>query len=70
MADDYAERMQEYAQRLIGYKSGEMVSMMIHIGDELGLYAAMSGRESSNATSLAEATGLDERRSCITYLAM
>lgn len=61
MADDYAERMQEYAQRLIGYKSGEMVSMMIHIGDELGLYAAMSGRESSNAASLAETTGLDER---------
>ncbi len=70
MADDYADRMQEYAQRLIGYKSGEMVSMMIHIGDELGLYAAMSGRESSNAASLAETTGLDERRSCITYLAM
>jgi 2-polyprenyl-3-methyl-5-hydroxy-6-metoxy-1,4-benzoquinol methylase len=61
MEKDYAERMQEYAGRLMGYKSGEMVSLMIHIGDELDLYNAMSGKESVNASSLAEITGLNER---------
>lgn len=61
MDKDYAERMQEYAKRVIGYKTGELVSLMIHVGDELGLYEAMSGKDSVDATSLAEATGLDER---------
>ena len=61
MEKTYAERMREYAQLVIGYKTGEMVSLMIHIGDELGLYEAMSGKDSVNAASLAEATGLNER---------
>ncbi|HEY5680686.1 MAG TPA: methyltransferase domain-containing protein [Pseudomonadales bacterium] len=61
MADDYRERMQAYAQRLMGYKTGEMVSLMVHIGDELGLYRAMAGQDSVTAESLAEATGLHER---------
>jgi hypothetical protein len=43
MTTDYRDRMQAYAQQLMGYKTGEMVSLMVHIGDELGLYAAMSG---------------------------
>ena len=61
MDKDYAERMQEYAKRVIGYKTVELISLMIHIGDELGLYEAMSGKDSVDANSLAEATGLDER---------
>ena len=32
----FADRMGQYAERLIGYKTGEMVSLMIHVGDELG----------------------------------
>jgi hypothetical protein len=67
MADDYTDRMQEFAQRLIGYKTGEMVSLMIHIGDELGLYEAMAGQDRVDAASLAEATGLDERW-CLEWL--
>ena len=61
MENDYSDRMQEYAQQLIGYKTGEMVSLMVHIGDELGLYEAIVGKPSVNAASLAEATGLNER---------
>ena len=60
-AQDYRTRMQEYAQRLVGYKTGEMVSLMIHIGDELGLYDAMAGEDQVDAASLAAKTGLDER---------
>ena len=58
---DYRQRMQEYAQRLVGFKTGEMVSLMIHIGDELGLYDAMAGEDQVTAASLAGKTGLDER---------
>jgi len=60
-AADFRDRMQAYAQRLVGYKTGEMVSLMIHIGDELGLYDAMAGEAQVDAASLAQKTGLDER---------
>jgi 2-polyprenyl-3-methyl-5-hydroxy-6-metoxy-1,4-benzoquinol methylase len=61
MEIDYEERMQEYVECLMGYKTGEMISLMIHLGDELGLYNAMSGKKSVNAESLAKITGLNER---------
>ena len=43
------------------YKQGEMVSLMIHIGDRLGLYAALDGIGPVTAAQLAERTGLKER---------
>jgi len=61
MDKDYDERKGEFVGRLMDYKSGELISLMIHIGDELGLYDAMAGKESVNASSLAKITGLDER---------
>ncbi len=61
MAGSYPERMNQYAQQVMGFKIGEMVSLLIHIGDELGLYKAMSGKESVSAKELAEITGLNER---------
>jgi len=61
MSKDYDERKGEYVGRLMGYKSGELISLMIHIGDELGLYEAMAGKESVNASNLAKITGLNER---------
>ena len=39
---DFADRMRNYAQQLMAHKTGEMVSLMVHIGNELGLYEAMS----------------------------
>lgn len=59
--NNFGDRMRAYAQRLMGYKSGEMVSLMVHIGDELGLYDAMVGQAHVTAESLADATGLNER---------
>ena len=58
---DYQQRMQAYAQRLVSYKTGEMVSLMVHIGDELGLYDAMQGEARVDAGNLAAKTGLNER---------
>lgn len=54
------ERAQEYALRVWKYKQGEMVSLMVHLGDRLGLFATLaSGPHTSD--ELAEAHGLDER---------
>ena len=61
MDKSYRKRKGEYVGRLMRYKSGELVSLMIHIGDELGLYDAMAGMETVNASELAERTGLNER---------
>ncbi len=60
MADDQ-DRLAEFALRVWRYKQGEVVSLMIHLGDRLGLYRAMSGRGAMTAASLAAATGLQER---------
>lgn len=43
------------------YKKGEMVSAMLHIGDQLGLFAALSETQPSTSHDVAEATGLAER---------
>lgn len=43
------------------YKMGEQVSLMIHLGDRLGLYEAMAGAGPISSVDLASLTGLDER---------
>ena len=43
------------------YKEGEMVSLMIHLGDRLGLYRAMADAGPVTSVSLAARTGLQER---------
>ncbi|MGH9109089.1 MAG: class I SAM-dependent methyltransferase [Acidimicrobiales bacterium] len=50
-----------YALRVWQYKQGEMVSLMIHLGDRLGLYVAMAGAGPLTAAALAVRTGLHER---------
>jgi 2-polyprenyl-3-methyl-5-hydroxy-6-metoxy-1,4-benzoquinol methylase len=49
------------ALRVWQYKQGEVVSLMIHLGDRLGLYRAMAGAGPLDAAGLAHRTGLDER---------
>ncbi len=44
-----------------GYKQGEVVSLMIHLGDRLGLYKALDGAGPVTAAELAAKTGLHER---------
>ena len=56
-----AEELKRYSFAVWSYKQGEMVSLMIHIGDRLGLYAAMSGAGPLTAAELAVKTGLQER---------
>ena len=61
MATDERDRLSAFALRVWGYKQGEVVSLMIHLGDRLGLYRAMAGRGPMTAARLAAATGLQER---------
>jgi 2-polyprenyl-3-methyl-5-hydroxy-6-metoxy-1,4-benzoquinol methylase len=55
------DRLASFALRVWGYKQGEVVSLMIHLGDRLCLYRAMAGRGPTTAADLAAATGLQER---------
>ncbi len=55
------EALKRYSFSVWSYKQGEMVSLMIHIGDRLGLYRAMQGAGPMTAAELAERTGLKER---------
>jgi SAM-dependent methyltransferase len=49
------------ALRVWTLKQGEVVSLMIHLGDRLGIYRAMAGQGPFSAAGLAARTGLHER---------
>lgn len=55
------EKLENLAEKVIGFLTGEMVSHMIYLGDKLDLYEALADMESASAEDLAEATGLQER---------
>jgi 2-polyprenyl-3-methyl-5-hydroxy-6-metoxy-1,4-benzoquinol methylase len=55
------EKLGLFSLRVWGYKQGELVSLMIHLGDHLGLYKAMVGAGPLSAEELAERTGLSPR---------
>lgn len=50
-----------FAFKVWSYRQGEVVSLMIHLGDRLGLYRALAGAGPVAAGTLASATSLDER---------
>jgi SAM-dependent methyltransferase len=50
-----------FALRVWSYKQGEAVSLLIHLGDRLGLYRALAGAGPTTASGLAERTGLHPR---------
>jgi len=56
-----ADELKRFSFSVWSYKQGEMVSLMIHIGDRLGLYRALSGEAPMTAAELANKTGLKER---------
>ena len=58
---DEREQVAAFALKVWGYKQGEVVSLMVHLGDRLGLYRAMAGQGPMTAADLAGATGLHER---------
>lgn len=57
--DDDAVRLMAF--QVWSYKQGEMVSLLIHLGDRLGLYASMAGAGPLASDELARRTGLAER---------
>ena len=50
-----------FAYRVWSYKQGELVSVLIHLGDRLGLYRALDGAGPVTADELAVRTGLHPR---------
>ena len=56
-----AEEIGLFALKVWEYKQGESVSLMIHLGDRLGLYRSMAGAGQMTATDLSAVTGLHER---------
>jgi SAM-dependent methyltransferase len=55
------DKVARFALRVWSYKQGEMVSLLIHLGDRLGLYRALDGAGAVSAEELADRTGLDSR---------
>lgn len=55
------DELKRFSFSVWSYKQGEMVSLMIHIGDRLGLYRALQGAGPITAGELADKTGLQER---------
>ncbi len=55
------EELLAFALRVWSYKQGEIVSLMVHFGDRLGLYRALVDAGPMTAAELATATGLHER---------
>jgi SAM-dependent methyltransferase len=55
------EEVAKFALRVWSYKQGEMVSLLIHLGDRLGLYRALDGAGEVTAGELAARTGLHGR---------
>lgn len=50
-----------FAFRVWSYKQGELVAVMIHLGDRLGLYRALADGVETTAVELAQRTQLHER---------
>ncbi|MGY9074951.1 MAG: class I SAM-dependent methyltransferase [Acidimicrobiales bacterium] len=55
------DALNQYSFAVWSYKQGEMVSMLIHIGDELGLFAALADSGAVTSEALAASTELNER---------
>ena len=55
------DEVARFAFHVWSYKQGEMVSLLIHLGDRLGLYRSLDGAGSITAEELAEQTGLHPR---------
>ena len=56
-----AEEVLEFQLKVWTYKQGEMVALMVHLGDRLGLYRALADAGPVTSVGLAARTGLQER---------
>lgn len=55
------DRLKEFSLRLFGHMNGATVSMMVWLGDHLGLYEALADGKERSSAELAEQCQLDER---------
>ena len=55
------DKLRSFSGTIWGYKQGEMVSLLIQLGDRLGLYKALDGAGPVTAKELADKTQLKER---------
>ncbi len=55
------DELSAFTATVWNYKQGEVVSLMIHLGDRLGIYQALDGAGPVTPGELAERTGLKER---------
>lgn len=53
--------LNKYAFNVWSYKQGEIVSLLIHLGDELGLFTALDEAGPTSSNDLASSTNLNER---------
>ena len=56
-----SDELREFGGMVARYKAGEMIALMIHMGDRLGLYETLAGAGPVTASDLAGKTGLKER---------
>jgi 2-polyprenyl-3-methyl-5-hydroxy-6-metoxy-1,4-benzoquinol methylase len=61
MAEPSTDAIVDVALKVWNYKMGEQVSLLVHLGDELGLYRALQGAGPVTSEELADRTGLSER---------
>eukprot|EP00746_Dinoflagellata_sp_MGD_P152353 gnl/MRDRNA2_/MRDRNA2_83599_c0_seq2.p1 gnl/MRDRNA2_/MRDRNA2_83599_c0~~gnl/MRDRNA2_/MRDRNA2_83599_c0_seq2.p1 ORF type:complete len:384 (-),score=92.10 gnl/MRDRNA2_/MRDRNA2_83599_c0_seq2:140-1291(-) len=61
MPDLSRKELQNAARTVWNYKMGQLVSLLIHVGDRLGLYKHMWNAGFVTAKELAEMSGFDER---------
>ena len=62
MSDDLdPDAVKQFSFTVWTYKMGEQVSLMIHLGDRLGLYRTLHGAGPLASDEVAERAGLDER---------
>lgn len=55
------EALVKFQQKVWGYRQGELVALMMYLGDQLGLYTALAEVGTVTASDLAAHTGLHER---------
>jgi len=56
-----ADEVGRFAFKVWSFRQGEVVSLMIHLGDRLGLFEALADGDAADSVDVAAATGLDER---------
>ena len=61
MAELNGKKIEEYANRVLGYVTGSGIGAMIFLGDQVGLYRAMDGAGPLTSIQLAERAGLHPR---------